>query len=225
MYIGWYMKTNLITALPETSVLKARDLMSQNRISHLPVADKEGRLVGIVTDRNLKEAWASPATTLSAHELTYVLQKLTVSSIMVKKTITATPDMTIERGARIIHENKIGALPVLKGEKLVGIITITDLMEVLLTALGLTDDSRRLSILVKDRIGVLADVGKLMAESNINIRSMITVPLKGHEGAWQLMLRFNEDSFARAAQILESDGYTVITKYVEDITPYLTNLQ
>ncbi len=225
MYIGWYMKANLITALPETSVLKARDMMNQNRISHLPVTDKEGRLLGIVTDRNLKEAWASPATTLSAHELTYVLQKLTVSSIMVKKIITATPDMTIERGARIIHANKIGALPVLKGEKLVGIITITDLMEVLLMALGLADDTRRLSILVKDRIGVLADVGKLMAGNSINIRSMITVPLKNHEGVWQLMLRFNEESFAGAGKLLESEGYTVIAEYVEDLTPYLAHLQ
>ncbi len=222
MYIGWHMKTNLITVSPETSVFKAREMMDEHRISHLPVTDGRARLFGIVTDRNLKEAWASPATTLSVHELTYVLQKLTVSNIMVKKIITATPDMTIERGARIMHDHKIGALPVLRDDKLVGIITITDLMEVLLVALGLSDDSRRLSILVKNRIGVLAEVGKAMADAQINIRSVIIVPLRGHEDVWQLMLRFNEHVFPKAVQTLEGIGYKVITEYVEDVTPYLT---
>lgn len=224
MYIGWHMKSNLITVSPDTSVFKAREMMDQHKISHLPVTDGRARLLGILTDRNLKEAWASPATTLSVHELTYVLQKLTVSNIMVKKVITATPDMTIERGARIMHDHKIGALPVLKDDKLVGIITITDLMEVLLVALGLSDDSRRLSILVKDRIGVLAEIGKCMADADINIRSVIIVPLRGHEGVWQLMLRFNQHAFPKASQILKDAGYNVITDYVEDVTPYLSTL-
>ncbi len=221
MYIGWHMKTSLITVSPETPVFKAREMMDEHRISHLPVTDGRARLLGIVTDRNLKEAWASPATTLSVHELTYVLQKLTVSNIMVKKIITATPDMTIERGARIMHDHKIGALPVLKDDKLVGIITITDLMEVLLVALGLSDDSRRLSILVKNRMGVLAEVGKAMADAHINIRSVIIFPLRGQEDVWQLMLRFKENLFPKAAQTLEDMGYKVITDYVEDVTPYL----
>ncbi len=225
MYIGWHMKTNLITVSPETSVFKAREMMDQHKISHLPVTDGRARLLGIVTDRNLKEAWASPATTLSVHELTYVLQKLTVANIMVKKIITATPDMTIERGARIMHDHKIGALPVLKDDKLVGIITITDLMEVLLVALGLSDDSKRLSILVKDRIGVLAEVGKAMADAEINIRSVIIVPLRGHEDVWQLMLRFNQNAFHRAVQVLQEAGHQVITDYVEDVAPYLAALK
>lgn len=221
MYIGWHMKTSLITVSPETPVFKAREMMDEHRISHLPVTDGRARLLGIVTDRNLKEAWASPATTLSVHELTYVLQKLTVSNIMVKKIITATPDMTIERGARIMHDHKIGALPVLQDDKLVGIITITDLMEVLLVALGLSDDSRRLSVLVKNRMGVLAEVGKAMADAHINIRSVIVFPLRGQEDVWQLMLRFKENAFPKASQILEEMGYKVITDYVEDLTPYL----
>lgn len=221
MYIGWHMKTNLITVSPETSVFKAREMMDQHKISHLPVTDGRARLLGIVTDRNLKEAWASPATTLSVHELTYVLQKLTVANIMVKKIITATPDMTIERGARIMHDHKIGALPVLKDDKLVGIITITDLMEVLLMALGMSDDTKRLSVLVVDRAEVLARIGKAMQSAAVDILSTLTVPLRGQRDIWQVIVRVSLADYKTAVHALEENGMKVLTDYVEDLTSYL----
>jgi len=158
---------------------------------------------------------------LSVHELTYVLQKLAVSNIMTKNVITATPDMTIERAARILLEYKIGALPVVKKEKLTGIITTTDLMDVLLMALGLSDDTKRLSLLVHDRMGVLAEVGKLMQQAGINIRSIMTVPLTGYENIWQILLRTNSNTYEKAVKILTEGGFKVISEYVEDLTPYL----
>jgi acetoin utilization protein AcuB len=221
MYVGWSMKTYLITASPSTSVLKARELMDNHKISHLPVTDGRARLLGIVTDRDLKQAWASPASTLSVYELTYVLQKLTVESIMTRDVLTATPDMTIERAARMIHDNKIGALPVVKDDKLVGIITSTDLMEVLLVALGMSDDSARVSILARNRIGVLADVGRIMQQADINIRSVVTAPLQGVDDAWQMILRVNAAAQTKAVQVLRDAGFKVITEYVEDLTPFL----
>jgi acetoin utilization protein AcuB len=221
MYVGWNMKTKLVTITSDTSVFKARELMDHHKVSHLPVTDGKAHLVGIITDRDLKQAWASPATTLSVHELTYALQKLTVESIMTRKVITASPDMTIERAARILHDSRIGALPVLEKDKLVGIITTTDLMEVLLMALGMSDDSRRLSILVRDRIGVLAEVGKFMQQAQINIRSIIIVPLRGYEGVWQLILRVNTSVFDKASEILRDGGFKVVSEYVEDLAPFL----
>src|SRR5512139_3949583 len=101
MYVGWNMRTNLITIAPDTSIFKAREMMDNHKISHLPVTDGRAHLLGIVTDRDLRQAWASPATTLSVHELTYVLQKLTVANIMTRKVVTATADMSIERAARL----------------------------------------------------------------------------------------------------------------------------
>jgi len=221
MYVGWNMKTNLITVSPETSIFRARELMDTRRISQLPVTDGRAHLLGIVSDRDLKEAWASPATTLSVHELTYVLQKLTVANIMTKKVITATPDMTIERAARLLHDNKISALPVLKDDRLVGIITIIDLLEVLLLALGLSDDSNRISLLVRDRIGVLAEVAGWMQRSEINIRSVMVVPLPNHPDVWQLILRVHMTKAAKAVATLKEAGYKVVTEYVEDLSPYL----
>jgi acetoin utilization protein AcuB len=221
MYVGWNMKTNLVTVSPETSIFRARELMDARRISQLPVTDGRAHLVGIVTDRDLKEAWASPATTLSVHELTYVLQKLTVANIMTKKVITATPDMTIERAARLIHDHKISALPVVKDEKLVGIITIIDLLEVLLMALGLSEESSRISLLVRDRIGVLAEVTGWMQRSEINIRSVMIMPLPNHPDIWQLILRVYMKDAGKAAAVLKEAGFKVISDYVEDLTPYL----
>ena len=221
MYVGWSMKTYLITVSPDTSVLKARELMDQHKISHLPVTDGRAHLLGIVTDRDVKQAWASPASTLSVYELTYVLQKLTVETIMTRDLVTATPDMTIERAARLIHDHKIGALPVVKDEKLVGIITSTDLMEVLLMALGMSDDSSRLSILARNRIGVLAEVGRVMQQAEINLRSVVTAPLQGTDDVWQMILRVNAAVQAKAVQVLRDAGFKVISEYVEDLTPFL----
>jgi acetoin utilization protein AcuB len=221
MYVGWSMKTNLVTVSPETSIFKAREMMDNHKISHLPVTDGKARLLGIVTDRDLKESWASPATTLSVHELTYVLQRLTVANIMTKKLITATPDMTIERAAQIIHDKKIGALPVLKNNKLVGIITTTDLMQVLLTALGMSDETTRLSMLVKDRMAALAEAGKLMHQARIHVFSIMTMPLDGHHDVWQVIMRVGLNDREHAVKTLENAGFRVITEYVEDLSSYL----
>ncbi len=221
MYVGWNMKTNLVTISPETSIFKARELMDTRKISQLPVTDGRAHLLGLVTDRDLRQAWASPASTLSVHELTYVLQKLTVANIMTKKIITATPDMTIEKAAHLMHDNKISSLPVLKDNKLVGIITIIDLLEVLLMALGMSEDSSRLSLLVRDRIGVLAEVAGHMQRSEINIRSVMIMPLPNYEGVWQLILRVNMTVVSEAARVLKESGFKVVAHYVEDLTTYL----
>jgi acetoin utilization protein AcuB len=221
MYVGWNMKTNLVTVSPETSIFKARELMDARKISQLPVTDSRAHLLGIVSDRDLKQAWASPATTLSVHELTYVLQKLTVANIMTRKVITATPDMTIEHAARLIHDNKISALPVLKDDRVIGIISITDLLEVLVTALSFGKDSRRLSLLVRDRIGVLAEAAGLMQRLEISIRSVMIVPLPNYPDIWQLILRVRADVASKAATALKEAGFKVVTEYIEDLTPYL----
>ena len=223
MYVGWNMKTYLITASPDTSVLKAREMMDTHKISHLPVTDGKAHLLGIVTDRDLKQAWASPASTLSVYELTYILQKLTVEAIMTTEVITATPDLTIERAALIIHDHKIGALPVVEGKRLVGIITCTDLMEVLLMALGMGEESGRLSVLARNRIGVLAEIGRIMQQAAINILSIVTTPLRGYEEVWQLIMRVNLAVQPEAVRVLEQAGFKVITHYVENVTPYLPN--
>jgi len=142
MYVGRIMRTNPITLPPDTSIVKARDIIAEEKIAHLLIVDDKDQLVGIVSDRDLKQSWASPATTLSAHELNYILKQLTLGVIMRTKIITVTPGTTIERAANIMQENRISALPVMEGKKLVGIITTTDVLEVLLRAIGTHEAGR-----------------------------------------------------------------------------------
>jgi len=222
MYVGWHMVTNLITISPDTPIMKAREIMNENRISHLPVTDQDRRLLGLVTDRDLREAWASPATTLSVYELTYILQKITVESIMKKKLITVTEDTTIERAAFIMHQEKIGCLPVVSdGNKLVGMITTSDLMSVLLAAMGMSDDSGRLTILSEERMGILSHITSLLKDNAINIKSILIHPLPRYDKVWQILLRFKREDLERAAQVLAEGGYKVLKEYVKDVTPYL----
>jgi len=221
MYVGRVMHTELVTVPPDTSLVKARDLIAEKRIAHLLVVDKKEKLIGLVSDRDLKQSWASPATTLSAHELNYLLKQLTVDMIMAKKIVTISPGTTIERAACIMQENRISALPVIRDEALVGIITTTDVMGVLLQAIGIDGESERFTVLVQDRIGIVAEVSRILKEHEVNIRSLVTFPEKEHPGIYHLTMRVGAAHGEKAISALSQAGFKVMTKYAEDLTPYL----
>lgn len=221
MYIGRIMHTNLITISPEASLIEAKELIDSNNIDHLLVVNKEGKLIGILSDRDLKQNWASPANTLSTHELDYVLEKILVKMIMVKTVVTITTETTIERAAQIMQSNNINSLPVMENEELVGIITSTDVMGVLLEAIGMNEESVRICVLVSDRIGKIAEVGALLRDLTINIQSMITWPVRDYPETHQLVLRLSGDDGPRAVAALNKNGFKVLTHYVKDLTPYL----
>ena len=221
MYVGNVMRTELVTVPPETTLLSAQNLLEKKRINHLLVVDGEGELLGIVSDRDLKKSWASSATTLSKNELMYLLDQVTVFSIMTKKTIAITPGTTIERAALLMNQNRINALPVLDGKTLVGIITSSDVITILLEAIGIDKDSARLTVLVKDRIGVISDISKALRDDGINIRSLFTWPEKDHPGVYYLVIRVPADAGESAAASLEKRGFKVLSRYVNDLGPYL----
>jgi acetoin utilization protein AcuB len=117
MYVGRVMNTYLVTVPPDTTIIKAKDIIEEKRINHLLVVDENENLIGLISDRDVKQSWASPATTLSVHELNYLLTQLTVEMIMKKNIITISSDTTIEQAALIMQENRISALPVMEGKK------------------------------------------------------------------------------------------------------------
>ncbi len=133
MDVKAWMTRNPITAAPTMSIKVAWKLMQDRRIRHLPVVDA-GRLVGIVTDRDLRRVLPSPATSLEIHELHYLLDKLTLAGVMTKDVITTTPFTPIAKAARTLLRNRIGALPVLEGGTLVGILSQTDVLEAFTSA-------------------------------------------------------------------------------------------
>jgi len=169
------MTKSPITIKRDDSFQTALNLLRQGGVRHLPVMEGK-KLVGILTDRDLRQASPSPATSLSMYEIKYLLDKILVEDIMVKNVITAPPTATIEFAAKLLYENKIGALPIVneKGE-LLGIITETDILETFVEATGLGEPSSRIEIEMEDKPGALAQVAQLIKKYNINIISVMTI--------------------------------------------------
>lgn len=141
MYVRDKMTWNVITITPDQSLRMARERMRKHGIRRLPVV-KDGQLVGMVTDRDVRQAWASPATSLSTHELLYLLDRVTVQEVMTPKVLTVTPDTPLVEAARLLHDHKIGGLPVVDGRAVVGIITEMDLLEAFIELLATDKDVR-----------------------------------------------------------------------------------
>src|SRR4030065_1861761 len=121
MLVGTRMKFPVITAAPDMPIIEALNLMKRERIRRTPVV-KDGRLVGIVSDKDLLNASPSPVTSLSVWEMNYLLSKVTVRDVMTKEVLTITEDTPIEKAARIRADNKIGGLPMGLAAQVIGII-------------------------------------------------------------------------------------------------------
>jgi acetoin utilization protein AcuB len=128
MTVKELMTGAVITAPPSMPILEARNLMMKERIRHLPVADADGRLLGIITDRDIRLNLPSKATSLSVWEINHLLSKLTVDEVMTRAVITVGPDRPAREAAQLIVDHQIGALPVEDGGRLIGIVTETDLL-------------------------------------------------------------------------------------------------
>jgi acetoin utilization protein AcuB len=140
------------------------ELMYKNRIRQLPVV--EGRkVVGIITDRDLREASASSATSLSVWELNYLLEQVKVKDMMTHDVITVSPETSVEEAARIINDNKIGGLPVVEKDVLVGIITESDLLDLFIAVMGINGASTRIDVVMGDDPKAFETVSKIVQES------------------------------------------------------------
>lgn len=204
MFVKDRMTSHPITITPDTSIAAAQRIMREQRVRHLPVVNKTGALQGLVTRTTLEQVRPSKLTTLSIYELTYQLDKITVRDAMVRKVITVPEDVPVERAAQIMLEHKIGGLPVLRGDRLIGIITDTDLMITMLDLLGARHTGLRITLTIPDAEGELARLTAAIAAEHGDIVALGTVqadePLK-----WLVVakVRFVEqDCLAAAIQKL-----------------------
>ena len=134
MLVKNWMTTEVITLTPDKSMMKAAKLMKDHNINRIPIVDEAGKVVGIVSDRDIKEASPSKATTLDMHELYYLLSELKIGNIMTKNPICLAPEDTIEKAAALMMEHGFGGMPVTdENGKLVGIITDSDVFKVLIS--------------------------------------------------------------------------------------------
>jgi acetoin utilization protein AcuB len=167
MLVGERMSKPVITISPNLPITEALNLMKKEHIRRAPIV-KDGKLIGIVSDKDLLNASPSPVTTLSIWEMNYLLSKVTVSEVMTSNVMTITEDTPIEQAARIMADNKIGGLPVLRDGHVVGIITETDLFKVFLELLGAREAGVRVTALIDDKPGQLANITEAIAEKKGN---------------------------------------------------------
>lgn len=168
------MSRHPITITEDTPINEALRKMQQENVRRFPVLNKEGKMVGIVLEKELLYASPSPATSLSVFELHYLLSKITVKEVMTRDVITVDENCPLEEAARIMADNQIGGLPVMRDDRLVGIITETDLFKTFLELLGAREQGVRLTMLVAEGKGVLADLTRKIAEIGGNIVSLGT---------------------------------------------------
>ncbi|MGA9191946.1 MAG: CBS domain-containing protein [Anaerolineales bacterium] len=164
----------VITVEPDTPVQEALNMMRRENVRRMPVTDSAGHLVGIVAERDLLHASPSDATSLSVWELNYLLSKIVVKEVMTKDVVTITEDTLLETAARIMADRKIGGIPVMRDSKVVGIMTETDLFKIFLEILGARKAGVRLTVMVPNKPGELAQITKAIFDLGGNIIAMGT---------------------------------------------------
>ncbi|MFO7742384.1 MAG: CBS domain-containing protein [Anaerolineae bacterium] len=164
-----------ITIRENVGVEEALRLMHSENVRRLPVVDKHGKMLGIVSELDLLKVSPSPATSLSVYEIPYLMAKIKMKDVMTKDVITVTEDTPLEEAARVMADNKIGGLPVMRDDKLVGIITETDLFKIFLEMLGGREEGVRISMFVPDEEGMLARIAGRIAEMGLNITALSTI--------------------------------------------------
>jgi acetoin utilization protein AcuB len=202
------MTKNPITVDSETLVLDAHKIMKENNIRRLPVVDK-GKLLGIVTRHDLLEASPSPATSLSVHELNYLLSKMKVKEIMKKNPLTLTPDTPFEEALKIGQDKKIGSFPVVENGKLVGIATESDIVRFLTRALGLRDEGSRITIEgLGGKLNNLEKIISIVNQHQTIILSMISLP-RPEKKNWMIVLRLKTTDPEPIVKDFKKAGFNV----------------
>ena len=173
MFVRDRMSSPAVTVTASASFPDALKLMRERRFRRLPVVDKKGRLVGIVSERDLLYASPSSATSLSIWEVHYLLANLHIKAIMTKKVITTTPDTPVEDAARLMVTHKIGGLPVVDGRReVVGVITETDIFQTFVEMFASDQPGVRLTLKVPERKGVLLELCKTIFDLGGSIMSV-----------------------------------------------------
>jgi len=213
MLVRKKMHKDLVTVTKDERMTVAKKVMKEKNIRHLPVVDGK-KLIGLVTNMDIRKAEASPATSLEIRELHYLLDKLTVGEIMTRNVITISPDISIEEATTLLHDNKIGCLPVVEDGNLVGIITENDVMEILIEVMGMKEKGSRVEVMVDDKPGALADITRIIKEHNVNITSVVT-DIADEPGKRLVVFKLKTFYFEPIKKALEGAGFPVLYARIE----------
>ena len=205
------MTSTPVTIPASTSVPDALRLMRERKVRRLPILDAHGKMVGIVSDKDLLLASPSPATTLSVWELPELLSKLTVERVMTREVITVTEETPLEEAARLMADKRIGGLPVLRGKTLVGIITETDLFKTLLQLMGGRRSGVRVTMLASGAKGTLAKITSAVFGLGGDIVGLGFKEQAGSSGQeWEIMLKVQDAPREALVEALRSVVISVL---------------
>ncbi|MGO8987588.1 MAG: CBS and ACT domain-containing protein [bacterium] len=211
-FIRERIQRNPVTITPDATFFDAWNLTQQKGIRHLPVVDKKDRVVGIVTERDIRKAAPSGVSSLSVYELNYLLGMLKVSGFMTpkEKLITITPDTLVEEAVQLMYSNKIGCLPVLEEKKLYGIFTETDALDLLVDIFGLKQKGTRLTIALEDKPGMMLGILEIFKKYKLNVISFVS-PSFMVEGNRVAAVRVKTEEYKDIVKDLEKAGYPVLS--------------
>ncbi|HOO90020.1 MAG TPA: CBS domain-containing protein [Syntrophales bacterium] len=213
MFVGKKMTRDLVTVTADTSILKVKNLLRQHQIDQLPVVEGK-KLIGIITDRDIRDNSPSPASTLSVHELNYLLSNMKAEDAMTRKVFTTTPGSTIEEAALLINEKHVNSLPVVAGDELVGLITTCDLLNVLLEFMGVSSTpSCRVELRLSSNIGEIAKVANIINDMGLRIVSLVSTVDKDDSGVRPTLVRVATDNIDELCGVLKDAGYIVVNEY------------
>jgi acetoin utilization protein AcuB len=196
MLVGQIMSQKIVTISPDKRVGQALKLMQKHQIRHVPVLEGD-RMVGWITSRDLREVL-----------LASMLEEIKVGDVMVQAPLSVTPDTEVEEAARLIHEHKIGGMPVMDGDKLVGVITMLDLISAFITMLGLLKSSSRLDLLLENRSEVLDAAARLIKETGGKIINVALGPTQGDKRPYYC--RLEKVDLGPIVNALKQRGYVVL---------------
>lgn len=208
MLIGERMSHPVITTTANVPIPEAHQLMRQRNIRRLPVVDEQGMLIGIVSDHDILNVSPSPATSLSIWEMNYLINEIKVKDVMTKDILTVEENDTLEKAARIMADNKIGGLPVVRDDHPVGVITETDLFKIFLELMGARDPGVRVTVLVPEKVGELAALTQAISEAGGNFVAF---------GQFQGEHTTNREITFKVADLEPEILATIISPHVEKI--------
>lgn len=208
MYVKDWMSMDPVVVSPDTPVLEAQRIMRERRIRRLPVLER-GKLVGMVTYRDLMEASPSSASTLSIHEMHYLLSKLTVRDVMARDLVVVSPDDSAEHAVLLGAEKGVGALPVVHRGKLIGIATEADIVRAYLAMLGAREQLVRVTLRDVDvQRGTLCEIGQVVEGAGAELVSIFSLPQKASD-LRMVVIRARGKDQAVVEKALKAKGYLI----------------
>ncbi|MFO1444161.1 acetoin utilization AcuB family protein [Bacillus sp. Bva_UNVM-123] len=206
MIVEEIMRTNVATLTEENTIAEAVKLMGEKKIRHLPIINSKRQLVGLVTDRDIRDASPSIFDTEKFKE---ELQN-PLKVIMKTDVITGHPLDFVEETSAILYEHRIGCLPILKDDKLVGIVTETDLLRTLVELTGAHQPGSQIEVKVENKAGMLCDIATVIRNRNANIQSVLVYPDKMDEKYKILVIRVQTMNPLLLIDELEKAGHQVL---------------